>query len=141
LDPFRVRRAEWLRDQSGLRQVRQAVFIGEQNVPLELEWDEFDAISQHALAESPQGEPVGTGRLLPDGHLGRMAVLREWRGLGVGTGLLRHLVEAARQAGLSQVVLHAQSHAIGFYTRHGFVAQGEEFLEAGIPHRAMRLRL
>jgi predicted GNAT family N-acyltransferase len=139
LDRFLVRQAQWQRDRAALRKVREEVFVIEQRVPLELEWDEFDAVSLHALAETPDGEPIGTGRLLPDGHIGRMAVLPAWRGAGVGSALLRHLVDAARHADLPGVVLHAQSHAVEFYRRHGFAPEGEEFIEAGIPHQAMRL--
>jgi predicted GNAT family N-acyltransferase len=140
LAAFRVRRAQWQRDQPALRKVREAVFVVEQQVPLELEWDELDAVSQHVLAETAAGEPIGTGRLLPDGHVGRMAVLSEWRGRQVGSRLLQHLIEAAREAGMPEIVLHAQSHAVGFYARHGFAPEGGPFLEAGIPHQLMRLR-
>jgi predicted GNAT family N-acyltransferase len=139
MNRFQVRRADWQRDLAALRKVREAVFVVEQHVPLELEWDELDAVSLHALAETAEGEPIGTGRLLPDGHIGRMAVLREWRRCGVGSALLRHLMDAARNAGLPGVALNAQSHALEFYRRHGFRPQGEGFLEAGIPHQAMRL--
>jgi predicted GNAT family N-acyltransferase len=121
--------------------VREAVFVVEQGVPRELEWDEFDAVSQHVLAQDGEGRPVGTGRLLPDGHLGRMAVLPAWRSAGVGGAMLRHLLAAAQDAGLQEVVLHAQTHAQGFYEKHGFQPDGEAFLEAGIPHVRMRLRL
>lgn len=138
---FRVRRADWLHDQAALRGIREAVFVVEQRVPLELEWDGFDEASQHALAEDGEGRPVGTGRLLPDGHVGRMAVLPGWRGAGVGTALLLHLIEAARTAGQREVVLHAQTQAQTFYERHGFAPEGEVFFEAGIPHRVMRMRL
>jgi predicted GNAT family N-acyltransferase len=141
VERFQVRRAQWRRDLPALRAVREAVFVVEQHVPLELERDEFDEVSLHALAETPAGEAIGTGRLLPDGHIARMAVLREWRGSGVGSALLRHLVQAAREAGLPGVVLHAQSQALEFYRRHGFRPEGQEFLEAGIPHQVMRLKL
>lgn len=82
---------------------------------------------------------MGTGRLLPDGHIGRMAVLREWRGKGVGALLLRALVELARSRGHTSVRLNAQTQALGFYRRYGFEAVGAQFMEAGIPHLAMRL--
>jgi predicted GNAT family N-acyltransferase len=108
---------------------------------LELEWDELDAQSRHVLAESGQGEPVGTGRLLPDGHIGRMAVLSDWRGCGVGSGLLQALLCLARAQGHAEVLLNAQTHAEPFYARHGFVSSGEPFTDAGIPHRTMRLVL
>lgn len=118
--------------------IRTAVFIVEQQVPVELEWDDMDPLSLHAMAYDDQGTPVGTGRLLPDGHIGRMAVLTPYRNLGVGSAILQTLISHALQRGDSHVVLHAQRQAENFYRRHGFVAEGEEFEEAGIPHVLMR---
>ena len=117
--------------------IRFEVFVEEQRVPAEMELDEFDALSCHALA-LVDGRPVGTGRLLPDGHIGRMAVLPGWRGHGVGAALLQALIAEAARRGLREVALNAQTHALAFYRRHGFEAVGEVFMEAGIPHRAMR---
>lgn len=117
--------------------VRERVFVLEQGVPAEMEVDEADPASLHAVAHGPAGEPIGTGRLLPDGHVGRMAVLPEWRGKGVGTALLSHLMEAARRRGTRELALNAQIAAIGFYERFGFAPHGEIFMEAGIPHIAM----
>ena len=84
---------------------------------------------------------VGTGRLLPDGHVGRMAVLRDWRGRGVGSAILSALVDRAAARGMGRLVLNAQTHAVPFYARHGFAAFGEEFMEADIPHIAMAREL
>ncbi len=120
--------------------IRFRVFVEEQGVPLEIELDEHDAASLHALAF--EGEtPVATGRLLPDGHIGRMAVLAAWRGRGIGALLLKSLVEKARERGDAQVALSAQVHAVRFYRRHGFVEEGGQYVEAGIPHQAMRRAL
>jgi len=116
--------------------VRENVFIIEQNIPIELEWDEMDAVSLHAIAYK-NGKAVGTGRLLPDGHIGRMAVLKTVRGAGIGGQLLQTLMLKAKSRGDDTVVLHAQLHAATFYQRHGFLADGEEFMEAGIPHILM----
>jgi predicted GNAT family N-acyltransferase len=139
--PFTVRVLGW-NDASPLaRPVRETVFVREQAVPLEMEWDEWDARCDHAVALDSAGRPVGTGRLLPGGRIGRMAVLKEWRGQGVGAALLRALLDRARERGLEKVVLHAQKQAMGFYLRFGFSALGEEFSEAGIPHREMALEL
>ena len=123
------------------RPVRQQVFCIEQNIPLELEWDEMDAVCQHAVVLDEHGRALGTGRLLPDGHIGRMAVLAEYRGRGIGSRILETLIGHARQRGLTEVVLHAQSTVTGFYETHGFIAEGPEFMEAGIAHQTMRRRL
>ncbi len=134
---FRIRAAVWPADAPLLRAVRKAVFVVEQRVPEELEWDGIDAECEHALADDAGGMPIGCARLLPDGHIGRMAVLAPWRGRGVGAALLDHMVERARARGDTRVLLNAQVHAIPFYARHGFAAFGEEFDDAGIAHRAM----
>ncbi len=131
----------WATGAERLSAVRRAVFIVEQHVPEALEWDDDDARSIHALAESRAGLPVGTARLLPDGHIGRMAVLRDWRRAGVGAALLRCLLAEAGSHGHRIVRLNAQIQAIGFYERFGFEAHGPLFDDAGIPHRAMRLSL
>ena len=131
-----VRTADWSVDREILTALRVDVFIREQGVPADMEWDEFDAHSRHVVAMA-DGVPIGTGRLLPDGHIGRMAVLREWRGKGAGSALLTSLLEIARRLGMRHVRLNAQVQALPFYLRHGFQAQGEEFPEAGIPHRRM----
>jgi predicted GNAT family N-acyltransferase len=138
---FAVRLTDWAHDEPALRVVRHAVFIVEQQVPESLEWDEVDPLCVHALAEIPEAAAIGCGRLLPDGHIGRMAVLREWRGHGVGDALLARLVELAREAGHARARLNAQTHALRFYARHGFAPVGAEFDEAGIPHRAMERSL
>lgn len=117
--------------------VRTAVFVNEQGVPLELERDGFDAVSRHALA-SYDTRVVGTGRLLPDGHIGRMAVLASQRAQGVGSAILRALLHEADTLGMRRIQLHAQISALDFYRRHGFIAHGEQFLEAGIVHVLMR---
>jgi len=136
---FTVRAATWSDDRVVLQSLRRAVFVVEQRVPEDMEWDADDAVSLHALALDREGLPVGTGRLLPDGHIGRMAVLCERRGQGAGRAVLEFLVAQAHQRGMRSLQLHAQTHAIGFYARQGFVAYGREFIEAGIPHRLMIL--
>jgi predicted GNAT family N-acyltransferase len=136
-----VRILAWPDAEAAAMRVREAVFVVEQGVPAEIERDEWDRRSDHALACDREGRVVGTGRLLPDGHIGRMAVLRQWRGQGIGGRILAALVARARERGMKRVVLNAQTHAIPFYARHGFVAFGDEFLEAGIPHVAMAREL
>jgi len=135
---FTIRRAEWGPDTEALRDIRTRVFIEEQKVPKDLEWDELDKDCLHALALAGD-KPIGTGRLTPDGHIGRMAVLAEWRKRGVGAALLTHLMDAGRERGDTFCELNAQVSAIGFYERFGFQAEGDEFMDAGIPHRVMRL--
>jgi len=127
----------WGLDRPLLQQVRRQVFIVEQQVPEEEEWDEDDPVSLHVLATRNR-EPVGTGRLTPAGKIGRMAVLSEVRGRGVGSQVLHRLVGEALHRGLLELRLNAQVHAIPFYERHGFSAEGPVFMEAGIPHRSMR---
>lgn len=121
-------------------EIRRAVFIDEQNVPSQEEWDGLDPECQHFLAML-DGQPVGTARLLPGAHIGRVAVLIEARGSGIGVLLMRAAIEAARHAGHSQVALSAQVHALAFYERLGFVAHGDTFMDAGISHREMTLSL
>ncbi|MFE8937671.1 GNAT family N-acetyltransferase [Streptomyces sp. NPDC007872] len=134
--------------------VRREVFVEEQGVPKELEYDAYDATAVHVLAVRADGLPLGTGRLLHDadaagktggdasvGSLGRLAVAKAARGLGVGAALVRGIEDAARERGLAAVDLHAQTHALGFYERLGYEAYGPEFPDAGIPHRAMRKAL
>ena len=116
--------------------IRFEVFVGEQRVPAEIELDAIDAQCLHAVAFVKE-TPVATGRLLPDGHIGRMAVLKPWRGRGIGSAILEHLVDAARRRGDRQIALSAQLHALEFYRAHGFRPEGEVYQEAGIAHQAM----
>jgi predicted GNAT family N-acyltransferase len=134
---FSVEQVDWFAGRESLRAVRWKVFVEEQHVPEELEWDDEDERSHHVIAVAADGMPIGTGRLLRDGHIGRMAVLKEWRGKGVGSALLQCLLSLARAKGNGVVKLHAQTHAAGFYAKHGFVPEGGEFMEAGIPHVVM----
>lgn len=135
---FSVNRAEYARDVDALRAVREPVFVQEQQVPIELEWDAFDPQCVHVLARDRTGRPIGTGRLTPERKIGRMAVLREWRGKGVGEAMLRALLDEAAHHRLPEVRLHAQVSALSFYAKHGFVPIGDRFMEAGIEHQTMR---
>jgi predicted GNAT family N-acyltransferase len=138
---IRIELMSWQLAREEARPIRLTVFVEEQRVPVEIEWDEHDETSVHALAYSAEGKPVATGRLLPDGHIGRMAVLRDWRGKGVGGAILERLIAAAHARGDKELELFAQTHAREFYRRYGFVEAGEVFEEAGIPHQAMRRKL
>jgi predicted GNAT family N-acyltransferase len=136
---FSVRQADWTdeADADALRYVRESVFVHEQQVPLELEWDGQDATALHLLAFAADGHAIGSARLLPNGHIGRMAVLREWRRRGVGARLLRAVLELAAQRGIQRTFLNAQTSAVAFYQRFGFISEGEVFIDAGIPHQRM----
>lgn len=134
---FGIEEGEWAHLGASAGKVREDVFVAEQGVPAEMEYDSWDPSSLHALARGPSGEPIGTGRLLPDGHLGRMAVLKDWRHQGVGTVLLLRLMEAARRRGVERLALNAQVSAAAFYRRFGFASEGAEFMDAGIPHVRM----
>lgn len=142
-DDFSIETADWgnADDRTALCAVREEVFVREQRVPPEMEQDEDDPRSMHVLARARDGVPIGTGRLAPHGQIGRIAVLPDWRGNGVGAALLRTLLDQARARGLREVHLHAQTDATDFYVKHGFAASGEDFMEAGIPHRPMHLLL
>ncbi|MGV9786049.1 GNAT family N-acetyltransferase [Streptomyces sp. NPDC003435] len=149
--PYTVRLAEDPADREACFTVRKDVFVAEQGVPEDIEYDAYDATAVHVLAMGEDGVPLGTGRLLHGasaagktggdtsvGSLGRLAVTRRARGLGVGAALVRAIEDAARDLGLTAVDLHAQTQALGFYERLGYTAYGPEFQDAGIAHRAMR---
>ena len=138
---LRIERVFWDEARADASRIRSTVFVDEQQVPAEMEMDENDPHCVHALAYSAERMAIGTGRLLPDGHVGRMAVLKAWRGRGVGGAIIERLVAAARKRGDAQVVLSAQIHALEFYRRHGFVEEGGVYEEAGIAHQAMRRKI
>lgn len=135
---YRLTLGDWSLQRKDAQAIRYDVFVIEQRVPVDLEWDDMDAVCVHALAHDEQGLALGTGRLLPDGHIGRMAVRKSARGAGIGGAILQALMRHAKQRGDEAVLLHAQTHAESFYRRHGFVREGDEFMEAGIPHILMR---
>ena len=137
---FSIDWVTWDGAEPGLRLVRETVYIVEQHVPVEEEWDSLDAGARHLLARDADGRPIGTARLLvrPGAvRIGRMAVLAPWRGRGVGRGLLEEALRAVDRSDAATSVLDAQLHAIPFYERFGFRAYGPEFLDAGILHRKM----
>lgn len=135
--PYSIKRVTWQDSETELRILREFVFIGEQNVPADLEWDGKDESCVHILAQDKKGRGIGTARMTPEGQIGRMAVLRAWRKRGVGSDMLTALITIARARQMTRVQLDAQTHAIDFYLRHNFIAQGETFMDAGIPHQHM----
>lgn len=135
-----IRFGDWNALSADAKTIRFEVFVEEQKVPADIELDDMDAVCLHAVAYDAAGTPIGTGRLLPDGHIGRMAVRASARGTGTGGALLHALMAQAQARGDARVVLSAQAHAAPFYLRHGFVVDGEEFFEAGIAHIQMQRR-
>lgn len=135
-----IREGGWAELGAQASEIRRIVFIEEQQVPQSEEWDGRDEECLHFLALRG-GLALGTARLLPDGHIGRVAVLQNARGLGIGAALMQAAIEAARRLGHAQAELAAQTHALAFYESLGFIAFGDVFLDAGIPHRNMRLSL
>lgn len=131
--------ASWQQDRERVQFVRRRVFIEEQGVAEDEEWDAADPLSWHVLAVHENRDAVGTGRLEPCGKIGRVAVLDRFRGLGIGKAIVRRLVNQATDSGFEAVYLHAQTAAAGFYRRLGFRAEGPVFEEVGIPHVRMRL--
>ena len=131
----------WEQAQPTAGPLRFAIFVGEQNVPSGIELDDMDAQCVHAVAFDVDNKPVGTGRLLPDGYIGRMAVVKEWRRRGIGAEILDALVGEARRRGHTEVIVSAQLQAAEFYRELGFVAEGKVYPEAGILHQKMRKKL
>ena len=136
LDTLQVRLGAWEQDSAAIRAVRKAVFSVEQGISEALDFDGRDRECVHVLARIDD-ETIGTARMLPDGHVGRIAVHKEWRGQGVGTRLVEYLMEVARERGFAEIHLHSQVQAAAFYSRLGFEARGDTFMEAGIEHGLM----
>lgn len=132
---------DWKTHKEALQAIRGTVFIEEQGVPKEIEWDGEDDVAHHFMAINEAGQRVGCGRLLPTGRIGRMAVLRDYRGQGIGREILDAAVAQAAELGFHRVTLHAQMPVVDFYRKAGFLPEGGEFDEAGIPHQAMALEL
>ena len=135
-DTIQVSLARWERDRAAIRSVRNTVFTVEQGISENVDFDGRDHECVHVLAHT-EGKTIGTARMLPDGHVGRIAVHEAWRGRGVGTRLVEYLTEVARDQGFSEIHLHSQAHATAFYSRLGFETRGEPFIEAGIEHVLM----
>jgi len=138
---FDVRLGSWAELGPAARAIREAVFVREQGIPIEIEWDEVDAACLHAVAFDAAGRALATGRMFEHvpgvAKIGRMAVLSEARGLGVGRAVLDALTQGARERGYGEALLHAQLSAKGFYLRAGFETRGDEFEEADIVHVEM----
>ena len=138
---FEIHQVEWDTHREFLLAVRYEVFVLGQNVPEEEEVDGADPGCAHFLASDAQGNPIGTSRVLADGHIGRVAVLEPWRGKGVGRALMLASIERVSELGLPAALLDSQITAAEFYQKLGFERFGDEFLECSIPHIAMRKHL
>lgn len=139
--PIEVEEVSWQTASEQLKAIRHEVFVAEQGVPLEEEVDELDPKAMHWIAYGPRNVAMATARMLPNGQIGRMAVLKPYRQRGVGSSLMRNMVRYAIREGMEQLILSAQVHAVPFYEGFGFIAEGDAYLDAGIPHRAMTLNL
>jgi len=140
-NPFTVSLVGWHDGEPLLKSIREAVFIREQGIPAELEWDGSDESCRHALALSHQGDAIGCGRMQPNGHIGRISVLPQWRKQKVGTAIMEALLDYARAHDYKQVDVDAQTYALPFYRSFGFSEQGDEFMDAGLPHIKMTMKL
>lgn len=128
--------AAWDKDAEAIRSVRESVFVREQGIPLDIDFDGTDSVCMHVLAFAGE-HPVGTGRITATGHIGRVAVLKEYRGSGVGSAIIAALTEHAARRGLQCVYLNSQKSSAGFYEALGFVPTGDIFIEADIEHIRM----
>ncbi len=135
--PFSIRLADWRLDRLAIQCIREEVFIRELHIPPGLEWDGRDSSAIHLLAEDSEGQPIGTARMLPEGHIGRMAILPSWRRSGVGSALMEALLEIAAQRHLGSVFLQAQQIVTPFYQGIGFEPEGPVYMEEGIPYQLM----
>jgi predicted GNAT family N-acyltransferase len=138
---FTVSLVSWHDGEPLLKSIREEVFVREQAIPAELEWDGLDEGARHALALSHKGDAIGCGRMLANGHIGRISVLPKWRKQKVGTAIMEALLDYARAHDYPQVDVDAQTYALPFYRGFGFVEQGKEFMDAGLPHIRMLLKL
>lgn len=137
VEGFSVLRADWDSYHRQIMLIRRSVFVDEQGVSESEEVDSMDPLCRFVLAIDIDDNPVGTARLLPNGRIGRMAVLKSYRGLGLGSLVLRELLNMAKENGIKNLFLHAQINAIPFYEKHGFIAEGPVFEEARILHQQM----
>lgn len=138
---FSIQQVDWQTERESLLKVRFKVFVEGQNVPAEIEVDDMDAKCQHFLAVDADGSPIGTARVDDEGHIGRVAVLEEWRGKNVGRELMEASLDCVRRMGLGVALLNSQTYAAPFYEKLGFAVYGDEFTEAGIPHFAMKRQI
>jgi len=138
---YQIKQVTWQEVEQALTAIRLTVFVDEQNVPKDLEIDGLDAQCIHVMATDATNKPIGTARMLDDGHIGRMAVLIKYRNNGIGSALLSALIKIAKTCKLRRVYLYSQLSAVTFYQKHEFSAYGKEFMDAGIIHVSMQRTL
>ncbi len=136
---YHIKPVSWATHEMQLRQIREQVFIVEQCVPADIEWDTYDADAMHLLVENNQQQVIGCARILKTGYIGRMGLLKEWRGVGIGLALLTQAIEICKQNKTNKVSLSAQTHVIKFYEKAGFVVVSEPYIDANIWHVDMQL--
>jgi predicted GNAT family N-acyltransferase len=141
MQEFYIKQVTWATHEAQLKLVREQVFIFEQRVPMTLEWDGLDSDAMHLLALDQQAQAIGCARVLHDGSIGRMAVIQEKRGIGVGKALLNAAIQMCKQQQLKTVTLSAQTHAIAFYNKAGFTVVSDVYLDANIAHVDMQLKI
>lgn len=138
---FYIKEVRWSTHEAALRQVREQVFIVEQHVPAAIEWDAYDETASHLLVLDNQQQAIGCARILDSGSIGRMAVITSWRGVGLGTALLDKAIHSCKERNISKITLSAQTHAISFYEKVGFVVCSDVYLDANINHVDMQLNI
>ena len=137
MNKITIKEIDFKENFSDIENIRSTVFIKEQHVPEELEWDEYDRKSTHVLAYYGN-KAVGTARLLEDGHIGRMAVLKAYRNRNIGKNMLKYLIKLAQEKSIKNIKLSAQEHAVEFYKKYGFSIYGDVYMDTGIPHFDMK---
>jgi len=138
---FYIKQVTWASHEAELRLIREQVFIVEQHVPVWVEWDSYDATAIHLLAFDEKHQPIACTRILQTGRVGRMAVFKAWRGVGVGKALLLKAVEICKKSNFKQVILSSQTHAVAFYEKAGFEVISEAYIDVNIWHVDMQLVL
>jgi predicted GNAT family N-acyltransferase len=136
---YNIKQVSWATHEAALRIIREQVFIIEQHVPPNIEWDEHDESALHLLVEDMQQNTIGCARILTNGHIGRMAVLKEFRGAGIGNALLLEAIDICSKNKVKKISLSAQTYAIKFYQKEGFEVISEPYIDANIWHVDMQL--
>lgn len=143
---YKLQSGSWDELEQDAKQIRKAVFVIEQQIPEQEEWDAQDALSLHFVVYVPDQhlnlvQPIATARLLKNNSIGRVAVLKQYRGQGVGCLIMQKVIEQAKIEQREYVELSSQVHAVAFYESLGFIKEGEVYLDCGIPHIDMYMKI